>query len=60
MAPRKRGARKRMSENALGGEKEGEENEERKRKDRGNKKYIGAHVGIQGITSWFCDCHLGI
>lgn len=51
MAPRKRGARKRMSENALGGEKEGEENEERKRKDRGNKKYIGAHVGIQGITS---------
>ncbi|XP_071318305.1 probable endonuclease 4 isoform X2 [Trachinotus anak] len=56
MGPRKRGARKRKAEEALGGEKEGEDTEEqeadergdRRRKDRGNKKYIGAHVGIQG------------
>lgn len=56
MAPRKRGARKRKTEEALEGEKEGEDTEEkeadgrgdRRRKERGNKKYIGAHVGIQG------------
>lgn len=56
MGPRKRGARKRKTEEALEGEKEAEteekeavEIEERKRrKDRGNEKYIGAHVGIQG------------
>lgn len=56
MGPRKRGARKRKTEEALGGEKEAEDIEEkeadergdRRRKDRGNKKYIGAHVGIQG------------
>ncbi|GAA6219948.1 uncharacterized protein LOC108889127 [Lates japonicus] len=56
MGPRKRGARKRKTEEALEGEKEGEDTEEkeadgrgdRRRKERGNKKYIGAHVGIQG------------
>lgn len=55
MGPKKRGARKRTSEEALGGEKHREGNEEeaeergdRRRKNRGNNKYIGAHVGIQG------------
>lgn len=57
MGPRKRGATKRKTEEALEiegerenpEEKEAEEKEERKRgKDCGNKKYIGAHVGIQG------------
>ncbi|KAF3704652.1 DNA-(apurinic or apyrimidinic site) lyase [Channa argus] len=55
MGPRKTGARKRKTEEALGGEgpgdseeKDAEERDDRKRKDRGNKKYIGAHVGIQG------------
>lgn len=57
MGPRKRGVTKRKREQALEIEserenpedKEAEEKEERKRrKDRGNKKYIGAHVGIQG------------
>ncbi|XP_022598606.1 uncharacterized protein LOC111219987 isoform X2 [Seriola dumerili] len=57
MGPRKRGARKRKTEEALAEEKEREDTEEkeadergdRRRKDRGkNKKYIGAHVGIQG------------
>ncbi|XP_034427095.1 probable endonuclease 4 [Hippoglossus hippoglossus] len=55
MGPRKRGARKRKSEEELEGEKEEEEKTEeadqrgeRRRMDRGTKKYIGAHVGIQG------------
>lgn len=56
MGPRKRGAKKRKTEEAFGGEKEGEHTEEeeaegrgdRRRKDPANKKYIGAHVGIQG------------
>ena len=58
MGPRRRGARKRKTEEALEGEKGGEGIEEeeeeagvrgdRRRKGRGNKKYIGAHVGIQG------------
>lgn len=51
MGPRKTGARKRKTEEALGGEKGEEHTEERgdrRRKDRGNNKYIGAHVGIQG------------
>lgn len=56
MGPRKTGARKRKTEEALGGEKleedtdekEAEERGDRRRKERGNKKYIGAHVGIQG------------
>lgn len=56
MAPRKTGARKRKTEEPLGGQKGGEDTQEkqaeetvdRRRKDRGNKKYIGAHVGIQG------------
>lgn len=44
---------KRKTEEALveGEKEEGEEAEERgakRRKDRGNKKYIGAHVRIQG------------
>ncbi|XP_029383166.1 uncharacterized protein LOC115059682 [Echeneis naucrates] len=46
MAPGKRGARKRKSGEALGEDTEG--SGDRRRKDRGNKKYIGAHVGIQG------------
>ncbi|XP_034715420.1 probable endonuclease 4 isoform X2 [Etheostoma cragini] len=55
MGPKKRRARKRRSEEALGGEKQREgkemEVEERgdgRRKNRCNNKYIGAHVGIQG------------
>ncbi|XP_035469835.1 probable endonuclease 4 isoform X2 [Scophthalmus maximus] len=56
MGPKKRGARKRKGEEALEGEEEEEETEEkeadqradRRRKGRGTKKYIGAHVGIQG------------
>lgn len=54
MAPKKRGTRKRKTEETLEGDKEEEEagdrgeERERKRGDRGNKKYIGAHVGIQG------------
>ncbi|XP_062269954.1 probable endonuclease 4 isoform X1 [Platichthys flesus] len=54
MGPKKRGARKRKSEPDLEGDKEEEKTEEpdqrggRRRKDRGTKKYIGAHVGIQG------------
>ncbi|XP_028422694.1 uncharacterized protein si:ch211-141o9.10 isoform X2 [Perca flavescens] len=55
MGPKKRGARKRTSEEALGGEQHREGNEEeaeergdRRRKNRRNNKYIGAHVGIQG------------
>lgn len=55
MGPKKTGARKRKTEEALEGENEGEPAEEeaeqradRRRKERGNKKYIGAHVGIQG------------
>lgn len=55
MGPKKKsGARK--TEEDLGGEKEEEETEERgerRRKHRGNKKYIGAHVGIQGKAK----CH---
>lgn len=53
MGPKKRGATKRKTEEALEidrdrespDEKEAEEKEERKSR---NKKYIGAHVGIQG------------
>nr|XP_020476038.1 uncharacterized protein LOC109971857 isoform X2 [Monopterus albus]XP_020476040.1 uncharacterized protein LOC109971857 isoform X2 [Monopterus albus]XP_020476041.1 uncharacterized protein LOC109971857 isoform X2 [Monopterus albus]XP_020476042.1 uncharacterized protein LOC109971857 isoform X2 [Monopterus albus]XP_020476043.1 uncharacterized protein LOC109971857 isoform X2 [Monopterus albus]XP_020476044.1 uncharacterized protein LOC109971857 isoform X2 [Monopterus albus] len=50
MGPRQRGARKRKAEEALGEEQAGKEAEDRRsrRKDCGNKKYIGAHVGIQG------------
>lgn len=55
MGPKKRAARKRKTEEALEGENEGEPAEreaeqraDRRRKERGNKKYIGAHVGIQG------------
>ncbi|XP_032357435.1 probable endonuclease 4 isoform X2 [Etheostoma spectabile] len=55
MGPKKRRARKRRSEEALGGEKQREGNEleveergDGRRKNRGNNKYIGAHVGIQG------------
>ncbi|XP_071754524.2 putative endonuclease 4 [Centroberyx gerrardi] len=55
MGPKTRAARKRKTEEALEGDKEGKEEdkgaEERResgRKHRGNKKYIGAHVGIQG------------
>lgn len=50
------GPRKRKTEEALGGEQGGEGAEEKeadergglRRKERGNEKYIGAHVGIQG------------
>lgn len=56
MGPRRRGTRKRKPEEVLEGENEGgntaekeaEETAGRMRKYRGNKKYIGAHVGIQG------------
>lgn len=52
MAPKTRGARKRKTEESLEGEKAGELEAERrggsKQKQRGNKKYIGAHVSIQG------------
>lgn len=52
MAPKTRGARKRKTEEGLEEEKAGElEAEKRggsKPKQRGNKKYIGAHVSIQG------------
>ncbi|XP_074518735.1 putative endonuclease 4 isoform X2 [Halichoeres trimaculatus] len=53
MGPKKRGARKRKTEEAVGDEgniqeREAEEKNGRRRKERGNKKYIGAHVGIQG------------
>lgn len=52
MAPKTRGGRKRKTEEGLEGENAGElEAEKRggsKQKQRGNKKYIGAHVSIQG------------
>ncbi|XP_034049895.1 probable endonuclease 4 isoform X1 [Thalassophryne amazonica] len=51
MGPKKRGAKKRKNEQDSGAQKEEEEPEERggkRRKEDGNKKYIGAHVGIQG------------
>ncbi|KAM9336257.1 putative endonuclease 4 isoform 2-T2 [Symphorus nematophorus] len=55
MGPKKRGGRKRKTEEALEAEKEedteekeAEERGDSRRKVRGNKKYIGAHVGIQG------------
>lgn len=56
MGPRKRGATKRKTEEALEierekekpEEKEAEEKGRKRREDGGNKKYIGAHVGIQG------------
>lgn len=51
MSQRKRGTRKRKNEDASAGEKEeGEDTEERghSTKIRATKKYIGAHVGIQG------------
>lgn len=59
MGPRKRDARKRKTEDALGGEEDCEERgDSRKRKQRENKKYIGAHVGIQGnvifMFIYFC------
>lgn len=44
MAPKKRGARKRKAEEGL----EAEQREASVQKHRRNKKYIGAHVGIQG------------
>lgn len=49
MGPKKRGAKKRKTEESS--EEEDTEEEERgdkRRKHRGNKKYIGAHVSIQG------------
>lgn len=55
MAPKKRGTRKRKTEEALEGDNDGDNTEERgdkRRKHRANKKYIGAHVGIQGES-----CH---
>ncbi|KAG7226524.1 hypothetical protein INR49_003846 [Caranx melampygus] len=45
MGPKKRGARKRAPEE---GEHADERGAKRRRKNRGNKKYIGAHVSIQG------------
>lgn len=56
MAPRKRGANSRRTEEVIEGEETGvvgepaEERIESKRlrRDNGSKKYIGAHVGIQG------------
>lgn len=50
MSQRKRGTRKRKNEDASGGEKESEDTEKRgdRKKSHANKKYIGAHVGIQG------------
>lgn len=45
MGPKKSGARKRKTEEDLEGEGERGDG---KRKNRGNKKYIGAHVGISG------------
>ncbi|XP_034564619.1 probable endonuclease 4 isoform X2 [Notolabrus celidotus] len=52
MAPKKRGARKRKNEEAFEEDREEEKTVEkeadRRRKERGNKKYIGAHVSIQG------------
>lgn len=52
MAPKKRGARKRKTEEALEAEDAGKQEAERSqagvRKQRPNKKYIGAHVSIQG------------
>ncbi len=54
MGPKKRGARKRKNEKAVEEEDEREKTEERterRRKDHGKRKYIGAHVGIQGKTS---------
>lgn len=49
MGPKKRGARKRKTEDALREEEDTEDRgDSRRRKHRGNKKYIGAHVGIQG------------
>lgn len=44
MAPKKRAARKRKAEEGL----EAEQREASVQKHRRNKKYIGAHVGIQG------------
>lgn len=52
MAPKKRGTRKRKNQEGLEGEdareQEAEERRGGKEKQRGNKKYIGAHMGIQG------------
>ncbi|KAM9716736.1 putative endonuclease 4 isoform 1-T1 [Menidia menidia] len=55
MGPRKRGATKRKNEDAIGGEEkkkkeicEADERGDSRRRNSGNKKYIGAHVGIQG------------
>ncbi|XP_006807370.1 probable endonuclease 4 [Neolamprologus brichardi] len=50
MSQRKRGTRKRKNEDASAGVKEGEDTEERghRKNIRATKKYIGAHVGIQG------------
>uniref|UniRef100_A0A8C2WES5 Xylose isomerase-like TIM barrel domain-containing protein n=1 Tax=Cyclopterus lumpus TaxID=8103 RepID=A0A8C2WES5_CYCLU len=63
MGPRKRGSKKRKSEEALGGEKEGEDTEERRhrRKYRGNDKYIGAHVGFlwSPAQRWVAAVFLG-
>ncbi|TMS21901.1 putative endonuclease 4 [Larimichthys crocea] len=47
MPPKKRATRKRKSEEVLEGDNT-EETGDRRRKHRANKKYIGAHVGIQG------------
>lgn len=52
MGPRKRGPRQRKPVEDLEGEKEEDNIEEKvdwkRRKYHGSKKYIGAHVGIQG------------
>lgn len=52
MAPKKRGARKRKTQESSESEdSEAQEAEQRgagRQKQRGNKKYIGAHVSIQG------------
>lgn len=47
MGPKKRESRKRKTE--VDSEGDATENRpERRKRERGNKKYIGAHVGIQG------------
>lgn len=63
MGPKKRGTQKRKNEDALGDEtgggdikdNEAEEKDDRSITERGNKKYIGAHVGIQGKAVIFLD-----
>lgn len=54
MAPKKRGTRKRKTEEDLEAEdaeqEEAEQREASMQKQRRNKKYIGAHVSIQGMV----------